>query len=151
MSRICTSQYFMKIAWLASARSTCPRRKVGAVLTYRNKIVATGYNGSLPGTPHCEDAGCLLAHDRPKPHCIRTIHAELNALLSRTGEADTLYCTDQSCLTCLKAAITLGVMRLYYCREYVDPDRDAFLDDNPHLIEVVQLTHIDFFAGDLGG
>ncbi len=69
-------QYFLKLAMLASERATCPRMHCGCVLVRHKHVLATGYNGSLPGLPHCDDIGCLIVND----HCIRTNHAEMNAI-----------------------------------------------------------------------
>ena len=70
-------QYFMKLAMLASERATCPRMHCGCVLVKNKNVIATGYNGSIPGDDHCEDVGCLVVEN----HCIRTNHAEMNALM----------------------------------------------------------------------
>src|SRR3990167_7252863 len=105
--RINRNTYFMKITKLVALRSTCDRLKVGAVLVHKNRIVSTGYNGSPPGAGHCIDKGCLMY----KRHCIRTIHAEMNALLNleRNYDSLTLYCTHTPCLECFKALITKNV------------------------------------------
>jgi len=88
------NQYFAELATLTAARSTCPRASVGCVLVKDNRVVSTGYNGSAPGMPHCTDVGCFTEHN----HCIRTIHAEVNAIAqaARTGvttEGATAYVT----------------------------------------------------------
>ena len=70
--------FFLDIATLVSERATCPRRQVGAVLVRDRQILATGYNGSVQGQPHCIDVGCLIDETGS---CRRTIHAEKNALL----------------------------------------------------------------------
>src|SRR3972149_3897915 len=70
-------EYFLKLAMLASERSTCPRMHCGCVLVKDRFVLATGYNGSIPGQPHCEDEGCLIVDG----HCVRTNHAEINALV----------------------------------------------------------------------
>ena len=70
-------EYFLTIAEVVSRRSTCPRARVGAVIiSPGNRILATGYNGSPLGEPHCDDVGCLVVDD----HCQRTLHAEVNAI-----------------------------------------------------------------------
>lgn len=127
--------YFLNIAFETSRRATCARRHVGAVLVKRGFIVSTGYNGSPPGMDHCTDDGCLM-HEG---NCIRTVHAELNALLHSYERGDTLYCTDQPCLTCLKAAISHGVERVVYCRPYLSKERDLFITAAAPNIELVQL------------
>ena len=70
-------EYFLKLAMLASERATCPRMHCGCVLVKDKNVVATGYNGSIPGDDHCEDVGCLVINN----HCERTVHAEMNALV----------------------------------------------------------------------
>ena len=70
-------KYFMDIAEKASSLASCDRLKVGAVLVRDKRIIATGYNGSIAGEPHCDNAGHLMIEG----HCKRTIHAEVNALL----------------------------------------------------------------------
>ena len=69
-------EYFLKLAMLASERATCPRMHCGCVLARDRFVLATGYNGSLPGTPHCDTDGCIVVND----HCVRTNHAEINAI-----------------------------------------------------------------------
>lgn len=113
--------YFLRMARLVATRATCPRRHVGAVLVRDNRVVATGYNGSVPGDTHCEDAGCLMENG----HCIRSIHAELNALLqcamsTQTSEGATLYCTDFPCVHCAKALVQAGIARVVYVSDYPD-------------------------------
>ena len=70
------SEYFMAIAKQVSTRSTCDRKHVGAVIVRDKVILSTGYNGSLRGAPHCDDVG----HDMENGHCVRTMHAEANAV-----------------------------------------------------------------------
>src|SRR3990172_8820661 len=69
--------YFMKIAYAVSERSTCDRAFVGAVLVLEKRILTTGFNGSPAGQSHCDEVGHLLVDG----HCIRTIHAETNAII----------------------------------------------------------------------
>lgn len=114
-------EYFLRMARLVATRATCPRRHVGAVLVRDYRVVATGYNGSVPGEPHCRDVGCLMDNG----HCIRCIHAELNALLqcavsTQTSGGATLYCTDFPCMNCAKALVQAGVVRVVYVSDYPD-------------------------------
>lgn len=109
----------MGIATLTAVRSTCPRRSVGAVVTIDNRIIGTGYNGSLSGQPHCKDMGCVLIDN----HCVSTVHAEANAILScaRHGsrvEGATLYTTSSPCINCYKTAYQAGVVRIVYDTVY---------------------------------
>jgi len=76
MNRPTWDEYFLEIAKVVASRSTCIRGKVGAVIASRNRILATGYNGSPVGESHCTDVGCYTING----HCERTIHAETNAI-----------------------------------------------------------------------
>lgn len=127
MSRGSWDDYFMGLALTASTRATCPRRSVGAVLVLERHVLATGYNGSLPGAPHCTDpgVGCdLVPSDSDGGvSCVRTVHAELNAILqaARHGVATagaTLYTTASPCWPCFKALAMAGVRRVVYRSEY---------------------------------
>ncbi len=92
------------------------------MLVRDRRVIATGYNGSVPGDVHCEDAGCLMENG----HCIRCVHAELNALLqcassSQSSSGATLYCTDFPCAHCSKALVMAEVARVVYLAAYPDP------------------------------
>ncbi|MFH0972180.1 MAG: cytidine/deoxycytidylate deaminase family protein [Candidatus Micrarchaeota archaeon] len=116
--------YFMRLVDAIATRATCNRRKFGALLARDHFMLATGYNGSARGLPHCTEAGCKLIHG----HCVRTIHAEQNAIISaaRNGinvNGATLYSTAFPCLICAKILANLGIERivyreLYYREEY---------------------------------
>ena len=100
MERINWHEYFMAQAMLLALRSTCERLNVGATIVKDNRIIAGGYNGSVSGEDHCIDVGCYLEDG----HCIRTIHAEVNALLqcSKNGvstESASVYVTHFPCVT----------------------------------------------------
>lgn len=120
MSRLNWDEYFMEICKLVAARSTCDRAMVGCVLVNKdNRIVSTGYNGSVKGNPHCDDVG----HTMRDGHCIATIHAEMNALLYCAKEGistkDTkAYITHFPCLNCTKALIQAGIRAIYYLNDY---------------------------------
>lgn len=114
-------QYFLKLAMLASERATCPRMHCGCVLVKDRFVMATGYNGSLPGQPHCEDVGCLIVEN----HCVRTNHAEINALIQATThgvnvKGSTAYITNMSCTTCAKALIAAGINRVVVFSDFHD-------------------------------
>ena len=121
-ARVDWHTYFMNIARQAATRSTCPRKHVGAVIVRDKTILSTGYNGSLPGLPHCEDVGCMIEDG----HCVATVHAEANAILQaakngvRIAEGE-LYTTASPCWNCFKLIATAGVRRIYYGEFYRDP------------------------------
>lgn len=121
--RIDWDQYFMVQAALLASRSTCKRLSVGAVLVRDKRIIAGGYNGSVSGDDHCIDEGCYL-HDG---HCVRTIHAEMNAILqcARFGmstDGASLYVTDFPCLQCTKSLLQAGIKEINYIRNYHNDD-----------------------------
>ncbi len=116
--------YFMGIATAASTRATCDRLHVGAVIVVDKSIVATGYNGSVRGAPHCDEAGHLLEND----HCVRTVHAEANAIAqaARRGsktDGATMYVTHLPCWPCFKLLINAGIKRVVYGTPYKGDSR----------------------------
>ena len=126
----------MLLAKLASARSTCNSRKVGAVVVRDNQVLATGYNGAVHGAPHCIDKGpgyCFRrdteANDNEKYHFCVASHAEGNAIsqaarfgISLDGAA--LYCTLEPCNWCLKQLIQAGIREVYYELPYDSKNKD---------------------------
>ena len=131
-------EYFLKLAMLASERATCPRMHCGCVLVRDNNILATGYNGSLPGTPHCYDVGCLIVEN----HCIRTNHAEINAICqaSRHGvslDGATAYVTNMCCNNCCKALIAAGIRRVVVFTDYHSSFAEQFFHDSG--VELVRM------------
>lgn len=117
------NEYFMEQALMVSTRATCDRLHVGAVIVRDKRIIATGYNGSVSGDVHCHDAGCYVVGG----HCIRTIHAESNAILqcAKFGvstENASIYVTHFPCLLCSKQIIQAGIQHIFYGEGYrIDP------------------------------
>lgn len=110
---------FMRTAQLMAERGTCPRLKVGAVITVDNRIIATGYNGAPAGLPHCTEVGCLIVQGS----CKRTTHAEANALIQcakfgHSTDGGTLYITHRPCIACIGLAITAGIKRFVWAAPY---------------------------------
>lgn len=124
--------YFLEMAEVCAKRATCDRRHVGAVIVRDNHPIATGYNGSPPGLPHCDEIGHLLRMVDGRASCFRATHAEQNAILTaaRFGhrtEGATIYVTAQPCLNCAKAIITAGIVRVVWSDGYPDPVSLEFL------------------------
>lgn len=121
--------YFMKIAYSVSERSTCDRAFVGCVLVRDKRILTTGFNGSPSGLPHCDEVGHLLVDG----HCIRTIHAETNAIIQAALHGvsiknSTCYVTHFPCINCTKELINAGINRLVYSISYrIDENAMEFL------------------------
>ena len=129
MERPDWESYFMEIAQIVSKRSTCLRRAVGAVLVKDKQILATGYNGTPKGLPHCEEVGCLreqLNVPSGQMHELcRGIHAEQNSVIQAAVNGvsisgSTLYCTHQPCVVCSKILINAGIKRIVYANPYPD-------------------------------
>jgi len=131
-------EYFLKLAMLASERSTCPRMHCGCVLVKDRFVLATGYNGSLPHQPHCDEAGCLIVDN----HCVRTNHAEINALVQAAVhgisiKGATAYITNMSCTTCSKALIAAGIKRVVVFSDFHDTLAFEFFNNSN--VEITKL------------
>ncbi|MFT8870981.1 MAG: ComE operon protein 2 [Sporolactobacillus sp.] len=128
MDRLSWDQYFMAQSYLLASRSTCRRLVVGATIVRDKRIIAGGYNGSISGGEHCIDHGCYMKDG----HCVRTIHAEMNAILQcakfgeQTDHAE-IYVTHYPCLQCCKAIIQAGIRSVYYACDYHNDDYAAEL------------------------
>ncbi|MDH7603884.1 MAG: deaminase [Melioribacter sp.] len=120
-------EYFLKVAMLVSERATCPRMHCGCVIVKDKQILSTGYNGSIPGDEHCEDVGCMIVDN----HCVRTIHAEMNALLQCalhgvSTQGATAYITNMPCTNCAKALIAAGIKEIVIFSDYHDTLAEEF-------------------------
>ena len=112
-------EYFLEIAKMVAQRSTCDRAHVGAVIAKNKVILSTGYNGAPRGLPHCDDVG----HEIVDGHCIRTVHAEANAIAqaARNGAAidgASIYLTISPCYDCFKMMVNAGVAEVVYRQFY---------------------------------
>lgn len=140
-------EYFMAIARQVATRSTCERKHVGAVIVREKMILATGYNGSVRGLPHCDDEGHLMEDG----HCVRTIHAEANAIVqaARNGvrvEGAHIYVTASPCFNCFKLIANAGLGRIVFGEFYRD-ERIFTLSERLS----IQLTHLEQPAGGAPG
>jgi dCMP deaminase len=123
-------EYFMKIGEVVASRATCDRKHVGAVIVRDKIILATGYNGSIRGLGHCDDEGHLMEDG----HCVRTVHAEANAIVqaARTGsrlEGATIYVTASPCWGCFKLIANAGLARIVFGEFYRDERIFHFAND----------------------
>ncbi|MBK6514577.1 MAG: dCMP deaminase family protein [Polyangiaceae bacterium] len=114
-------EYFMRIAREVATRATCDRKHVGAAIVRERSILATGYNGSIRGLPHCDEEGHLMQDG----HCVRTIHAEANAVIqaARNGvriDGADIYVTASPCWSCFKMIANSGIGRIVYGEFYRD-------------------------------
>jgi dCMP deaminase len=119
--RVSWDEYFMNIAKTVATRATCDRKLVGAVLVRDRIILATGYNGAIRGLPHCDEEGHLMEDG----HCVRTVHAEANAIVqaARAGvriEGADVYVTASPCWGCFRLLANAGVKRIVFGEFYRD-------------------------------
>lgn len=131
MTRPPIDEYFMEIALQVATRSTCIRRKVGAVLVQDRHIISTGYNDTPRGAPNCGDGGCRRCSNKDVQSgealdaCV-CVHAEQNAIAlaayhgTRTAGA-TIYSETLPCLACAKIIVNAGIARVVYINEYPTP------------------------------
>jgi len=123
--RMTRETYYLTVLEAVRQRSTCDRGKAGAIIVKEGRIITTGYVGAPTGMPHCEDNGHLIEFHSPEPgfspgltkHCIRTVHAELNAILQAADfgisiRGATMYCTMFPCFECAKAIVNVGIKEI---------------------------------------
>ncbi|PNX46595.1 MAG: cytidine deaminase, partial [Thermoplasmata archaeon M11B2D] len=122
-------EYFMEMAHVVAKRSTCLRRKVGAILVKEKHILSTGYNGAPKGLKHCAETGCIRADQNipsgERHELCRGLHAEQNAIIQAAVfgisiKGSVLYCTNTPCVVCVKMLINAGVTEIIYAGDYPD-------------------------------
>ena len=128
MERISKENYYLDIAQTVAARSTCLRRKFGAIIVSNDSIVSTGYNGAPRGRKNCSDLGTCMREELHIPRgeryeLCRSVHAEQNAIiqaahLGQSIAGGTLYCTNQPCVICAKMIINAGIKEVVYKQRY---------------------------------
>ncbi len=128
--------YFMSIATLVAERSTCLRRRVGAVAVKDRRMLATGYNGAPSNLPHCIETGCLREKmnvpSGQRHEICRGLHAEQNVIIQAAMHGvsvygASVYCTTQPCLICTKMLINVGVKEVFYAESYPDELAEALM------------------------
>ncbi|MFH1064846.1 MAG: cytidine/deoxycytidylate deaminase family protein [Candidatus Woesearchaeota archaeon] len=142
-------EYFMGIMEAVAVRATCARGRTASVIVKDKRILATGYVGSPVGVPHCDEAGHefkRMIHDdgSVSQHCVRTSHAEQNAicLAARNGVAidgATIYCKLAPCYTCAKMIINSGIVRVV-CKMRYHADKDSMRIFKQAGIDIVVLN-----------
>ena len=146
-------EYFMEVTNAIAKRATCNRGRSGCVIARDRTLLVTGYVGSPKGFPHCDDVGhqmkkMLHGDGTVTEHCVRTVHAEQNAIAqaARLGvsiDGATLYCRMTPCRTCAMLIINCGIVRVVAERRYHDADDSIALFKQAgvrleHLIDEVQ-------------
>lgn len=133
-------EYFMNIATETARRATCKKRQFGVVIVGDKRIIATGYNGSPAGLPHCLEDGCHEINH----HCVRTLHAEMNAILQLAIQSQNLkICDDlilyisggQPCLLCTKLIIGSGIKRIVHKNIYRP---DEYSEENDYAEKILE-------------
>lgn len=119
--------YFMEITQVVAKRSTCLRRKVGAILVKDKRILATGYNGAPSGLPHCSTVGCMREEmsipSGQRHELCRGLHAEQNAIIQAalagvSISGSTLYSTLFPCTLCAKMLINAQIKEIVFVSDY---------------------------------
>ena len=140
------NEYFMSIAELVSKRSTCLRRKVGAVIVKDKRILSTGYNGAPSGIKHCLETGCLREKlnvpSGERHELCRGLHAEQNAIIQAAYHGveikdSVIYCTNLPCIICTKMLINAGIRKIFYKEGYPDNLSKDMLEEAE--IELIQI------------
>jgi len=130
MIRPTWDEYFIAITKQVATRSTCLRRKVGAIIVNDKRILTTGYNGAPRGVKSCLEIGKCMRQELGVPsgqrhEICRALHAEQNAIIQAAYygekiEGSHIYSTTQPCVLCAKMLINAGIKKIYYYEEYPD-------------------------------
>ncbi|MBS4868958.1 MAG: dCMP deaminase family protein [Eubacterium sp.] len=146
LKRISWDEYFMSMAELASKRSSCLRRQVGAVIVKNNQVLATGYNGAPKGLPNCCDLGKCLRKEMGIPsgerqELCRAVHAENNAITQCavngvSCKGGTLYVTASPCIMCTKQLINAGIIRIVAKEMYPENMGRQMLEESGIIFEL---------------
>ena len=138
--------YFSGLMQEVSKRATCDRGRSGCIIVKDRRIMCTGYVGSPPGLPHCDEVGHLMKQvidedGTTRSHCLRTIHAEQNAICqaARYGiplDGATLYCKMEPCRTCAMLIISVGIKKVVAQKQYhaAQDTREMFKQSGVELV-----------------
>ncbi|MCX6754314.1 MAG: cytidine/deoxycytidylate deaminase family protein [Candidatus Nomurabacteria bacterium] len=128
LNRPTWDEYFLKLVDEVGSRGTCDRGRAGCIVTKDKRILSTGYVGSPAGLPHCDEVGHEMhtvtnEEGIQSRHCIRTAHAEQNAInnAARIGvaiEGSTMYCKMTPCYKCAQSIINSGIVRIVALKDY---------------------------------
>jgi dCMP deaminase len=143
MERPDNDTYFMRMAELVASRSTCLRRKVGAVVVKEKRVLTTGYNGAPRGLRHCEEVGCVRLMNNvesgTRHELCRGVHAEQNAVIQAAYfgvsiKDASIYTTNFPCVLCTKILLNAGISEIIYRDEYEDELSKSILQETDVLI-----------------
>jgi len=139
MERPDNDTYFMHMAELVASRSTCLRRKVGAVVVKEKRVLTTGYNGAPKGLEHCSVAGCVRMNNHiesgTRHELCRGVHAEQNAVIQAAYfgvsiKNSTIYTTNFPCVMCAKILVNAGIREIVYKDDYIDELSKELLEES---------------------
>lgn len=152
-------EYFMSIAELVGSRATCGRGRSGCVIARDRQILVTGYVGSPKGVQHCDEIGheiskVLNDDGTTSEHCIRTVHAEQNAItqaakLGISVEGSTLYCHMTPCYACAKMLVNAGILKVISNKDYHRGQRTKVLFKEAGISFTILNPEIDDYKSDL--
>ncbi|MBT4088858.1 MAG: cell division protein DedD [Deltaproteobacteria bacterium] len=152
MGRLSWDNYFLELMNTVANRATCDRGRSGCVIVRDRRIISTGYVGSPPGLDHCDEIGHLMKEvidedGTTRKHCVRTIHAEQNAICqaARHGialENATLYCKMEPCRVCAMLIISCGITKVVAQKKYhaAQETRDMFSQAGIELVVIEDET-----------
>jgi len=141
-------EYFLGLMDEVAKRATCDRGRSGCIVVRDKQIVCTGYVGSPPGLPHCDEEGHLMKEvvdedGTSRLHCMRTIHAEQNAICQAAKhgialKGSTLYCKMEPCRVCAMLIISVGINKVIAKKKYhaAQETRDMFREAGVELVVV---------------
>ncbi|MCW4020400.1 MAG: cytidine/deoxycytidylate deaminase family protein [Candidatus Bathyarchaeota archaeon] len=134
MSRPSWDEYFINLCKAVAQRATCDRGRTACIIVKDRRVLCTGYVGSPPGLAHCDEAGHMMRKVLDEKgdvsqHCVRTLHAEQNAIIqaARYGipiAGSTMYTLMAPCFTCAKMIVGAGIEKIVCERKY-HADQDS--------------------------
>ncbi len=145
--------YFLKMAKVASQRSTCRRHNVGAVIVKDKQVIATGYNGAASGVNDCLELGCLRDELKilsgTQHEVCRAIHSEQNAIIQAAKHGvdtkdSTMYCTHSPCIICAKIIVNAGIKRVVCITKYPDETTQKLFDEAGVKLEQHKDVELDY-------
>ncbi|MBI2041713.1 MAG: dUTP diphosphatase [Candidatus Nealsonbacteria bacterium] len=136
-------EFWFNLALFYSTRGTCDRLKAACLLVDKNnRLIGAGYNGSLPGHPHCDEVGHLMVDG----HCLRTLHAEVNAIMHSVGDLEgaTAYVLGTPCIDCVKKLLAKKIGKIVFTRDYDNKSRGG-----EYIFELAKLSGVEIYKSEI--
>jgi len=157
LSKPSWDEYFLHLTEAVGSRSSCDRGRTGCIITRDHRILSTGYSGAPKGLPHCDDVGHEMhkvthADGTETEHCIRTTHAEQNAIAvaARFGislDGGTLYCHMTPCYTCAKMVINAGIKNVIVLKDYLAGKRSKEIFKDAKIQLTIKTKEMERYIG----